>query len=215
MRIGVPRAFAVAAIDAEVGHVFEEALGALRAAGAAVCEVALPALDHAVPALAATILAEANAALRPLLGSRIERVSTEVRVYLELGKTVTAESYLAAQRLRTVLYEEARRAFARVDLLALPATVLPAPRASELRVRLGGVEVGVIEAISRLTAPANLTGLPALVVPCGFTSRGLPVGLQLVGRPFAEAGVLAAGHAYQRITDWHLRRPPRLEAATG
>src|SRR5439155_27078380 len=115
---------------------------------------------------------------------------------------------LAAVQLRTRLYEEARAAFARVDLRALPATPLPAPRVGDLTVRLGDQTVGVVEAISRFTAPFNLTGLPALALPCGSSALGLPIGLQLVGRPFAEADVLAAGHAYQQRTDWHRRTPP-------
>jgi aspartyl-tRNA(Asn)/glutamyl-tRNA(Gln) amidotransferase subunit A len=208
LRIGVPRHFALAAVDADVGRCFAAALAALRAAGVTVDDVTLPALEHAGPALAAVLLSEATTALRSVLGPRLERVSVEVRVYLELGKTVSAQTYLMAQRLRTRLYEEARAVLSRVDLLALPTTALAAPHAEALQVRLGESEMGTIEAISRLTGPFNLTGLPALTVPCGFTSEQLPVGLQLVGRPFAEADVLAAGHAYQRATDWHRRRPP-------
>ena len=78
-------------------------------------------------------------------------------------------------------------------------------------VRLGGQDLDVAQAITRLTAPFNLLGLPALALPCGFTSSGMPVGLQLVGPAFAEDRVLAAGHAYQRVTDWHRRRPPLAE----
>ena len=86
--------------------------------------------------------------------------------------------------------------------------MLAAPRPDELEVRLGDAEMGAFEAICRLSGPFNLTGLPALALPCGFTGDGRPIGLQLAGRPFAEADVLAAGHAYQRVTDWHRRRPP-------
>ena len=121
---------------------------------------------------------------------------------------MTARQYLAAQRLRTRLYEELRGAMATVDLLVTPATCLPAPRIDALAASLGGGESGILEAICRLTAPFNLTGVPALAVPCGLTREGLPIGLQLVGPPFGEAALLAAGDAYQRATDWHLRRPP-------
>jgi aspartyl-tRNA(Asn)/glutamyl-tRNA(Gln) amidotransferase subunit A len=208
LRVGVPRHFALAVVDPEVSRVFEAALADLRAAGAAVGDVTVPALEHSGQALGAVIISEAGAALRPLLGERIEQVSIEVRVYLELAKLLSAETYLAAQRYRTRLYEEMRAALATADVLALPTTLLPPPRDGELAVRIGTSDVGAIEAIARLTGPFNLTGLPALSVPCGFTAEGLPVGLQLVGNPFAETRVLAAGHAYQGVTDWHRRRPP-------
>ena len=208
VRVGVPRDFACALVDPEVVRAFEAALDELGSAGATVSDVTLPSLGHAGPALGAVILAEARSALVPLLGARRERASVDLRVYLELGKLVTAEQYVAAQRVRSRLYEEMRAVLARVDLLATPATVLAAPRPDELEVRLGDAEMGAFEAICRLSGPFNLTGLPALALPCGFTGDGRPIGLQLAGRPFAEADVLAAGHAYQRVTDWHRRRPP-------
>jgi len=174
-----------------------------------VTDVSLPTLTPlAAAALGAIILTEANAALEPLIGTRRDRLGLEARVYFEFAKVVTGGHYVAAQRLRTRLYTEMLGVLERVDLLATPGTVLPAPRIGELQVRLDGVEVGTTDAITRLTGPFNLTGLPALVIPCGFTGGGLPIGLQLVGRPFAEADVLAVGHAYQRSTDWHRRVPP-------
>ena len=212
LRVGVPRDFCFRVVDSAVAAAFEAALGTLTAGGVAVRDVTLPALEHAGPALGALILAEAGAALPAILGPRRARVSIELAIYLELGKVISARHYLAAQRLRTRLYEEARAALVTVDLLATPATLLPAPRIEEIvQVRVDDEDaMGTIEAIGRLTGPFNLTGLPALALPCGFTPDGLPVGLQLVGRPFAEGDVLAAGHAYQRATDWHRREPPGL-----
>jgi len=208
LRLGIPRAFAFELIEPEVAAVFETALADLREAGAATTDVVLPSLAHANAALGATILAEAERALGSLLGSRRAHSGLELRVYLALGKMVEPHHYLAAQRLRTRLYEEARAAFARVDLLVVPTTPVVALHPDELLVRLGGHELDAAQAITRLTAPFNLTGLPALALPCGVTSAGLPVSLQLVGPAFAEARVLAAGHGYQRATRWHERRPP-------
>src|SRR5207244_1506256 len=147
------------------------ALGELGHAGATVSEVTVPSLDHAGPALGALIRGEARSALAPLLRARWERVSVELRVYLELGKLVSAEQYLAAQRLRTRLYDEMRAALTRVDLLATPATVLAAPRLDELQVRVGDTEMGTLEAVCRLSGPFNLTGLPAPALPCCAVSR--------------------------------------------
>jgi aspartyl-tRNA(Asn)/glutamyl-tRNA(Gln) amidotransferase subunit A len=207
-RVGVPRDFACALVEPEVGAAFEAALGDLGRAGAVVSDVTIPSLVQTGPVLGAIILAEARSAIAPLLAGRREGVGVELQVYMELGKLVTAEHYLAAQRVRSRIHDETRATLERVDLLATPATVLAAPRVDELLVRIGDAEVGAVEAICRLSGPFNLTGLPALALPCGFTSDGRPIGLQLVGRPFAESDVLAAGHAYQLTTDWHRRRPP-------
>jgi aspartyl-tRNA(Asn)/glutamyl-tRNA(Gln) amidotransferase subunit A len=209
LRIGVPRHFALAGVDAEVRERFTQALGDLRRAGAVVRDVTVPFIEHATRAVGALMLPEADGALRPLLGARLEHVGVEARILLELAKLVTARHYLAAARLRTRLYEELRGVLAAVDLLALPTTPIPAPAVGELTVRVGEATHGVLEALVVFTTPFNLTGLPALALPCGFTRAGLPVSLQLVGRPFAEPALLAAGHAYQRETDWHTRRPPK------
>src|SRR5579885_3428291 len=208
LRIGVPRHFALAGIDAEVRERFTQALGDLRRAGAVVRDVTVPFIEHATRAVGGLMLPEADGALRPLLGARLEHVGVEARILLELAKLVTARHYLAAARLRTRLYEELRGVLAAVDMLALPTTPIPAPAVGELTVRVGEATHGVLEALVVFTTPFNLTGLPALALPCGFTRAGLPVSLQLVGRPFAEPALLAAGHAYQRETDWHTRRPP-------
>jgi len=208
LRIGVPRAFIAAPIDVEVGRAFDEALATLAAEGAVVRDVAIPSLAHTGAMLGATILAEAGSGLGALLARAGGGPSLELKVYLELGKVVTARHYVAAQRLRTRLYDEVSAALTTSDVLATPATIIPAPRVGELSVRLGGADVGVLDAICRTTGPFNLTGLPALALPCGTTAAGLPIGLQLVGRAFAEADVLAAGHAYQRVTGWHRARPP-------
>jgi len=211
LRLGVPRDFCMRVIEPPVAVAFERALADLRAAGATVNDITLPTLAQAGPALGATILAEAAVGLRAALGERRARVGIEAHVYLELGKIVTGPQYLAAQRLRTRLYVEMAAALARVDLLATPASVVlpPSIGALQLRIGEGEAEMGVIEAIARMTGPFNLTGLPALALPCGFTSRGIPIGLQLASRPFTEAALLAAGHAYQQATDFHTRRPSR------
>ena len=126
---------------------------------------------------------------------------------MDAGTFVFATDFLKAQRLRRVLIDEVRDAFARVDVLATPSLPLRAWGVVESYVQIGGQAEHVLHACWRFTYPWNLTGLPALSVPCGF-DRGLPVGLQRIGRPFDEAMILRVGHAYQELTRWHEERPP-------
>jgi len=106
-----------------------------------------------------------------------------------------------------VLSEATRRLLEEVDVRVTPTTPIPSVPIGQEVVTYGGTEEPVIMAMIRCTAPFNLTRLPALSLPCGFTAGGLPIGLQLVGRPFDEATVLRAGHAYEQATEWHLKRP--------
>ena len=115
---------------------------------------------------------------------------------------------MGALRARDALSASMRVALESVDLLVTPTTPIVAARIGEEMVRYGGVEESILSAMIRCTAPFNATGLPALSLPCGFTRAGLPVGLQIVGRPFDEATVLRAGHAYEQATEWHERTPP-------
>jgi len=126
---------------------------------------------------------------------------------MDAGKFMFATDFLKAQRLRRALTDQVRAAFDGVDVLATPTLPLCAWDVSESHVQIDGQPEHVLHACWRFTYPWNLTGLPALSVPCGFAAE-LPVGLQLVGRPFDEATVLRVGHAYQEATRWHERRPP-------
>jgi aspartyl-tRNA(Asn)/glutamyl-tRNA(Gln) amidotransferase subunit A len=115
---------------------------------------------------------------------------------------------MRALRTRDAFVAAMRGTLESVDLLLTPTTPIVAARIGEDTVRYGGGEEPTLMAMIRCTAPFNATGLPALSLPCGFTRAGLPVGLQLVGRPFDEATVLRAAHAYERATEWHERKPP-------
>jgi aspartyl-tRNA(Asn)/glutamyl-tRNA(Gln) amidotransferase subunit A len=121
---------------------------------------------------------------------------------MEPGLLVPAVRYLQAQRARRLLSDDFRRALEEVDVLLAPTTPIPAPRLDEAEAP------EVRSTLLRLTSPANLAGLPALSVPCGFTGAGLPVGLQIIGRAFHEATVLRVGHAYETTAGWGVRIPP-------
>ena len=120
----------------------------------------------------------------------------------------------ALSRRGPILKAFAEEVFAKVDVLATPTIRTCLPTLAETDIDHGppGTE-GQFMAVSANTRPFNYLGLPAVSVPCGFDPNGLPIGLQIAGRPFAEARVLQVADAYQRDTDWHTRRPPVLDAA--
>jgi aspartyl-tRNA(Asn)/glutamyl-tRNA(Gln) amidotransferase subunit A len=118
------------------------------------------------------------------------------------GQHISATQYLKGQRARRVLIERATALFERVDLLASPMVSIVAPTLTESR---GAAARGQLLGFTRLF---NILGLPAISVPCGYSASGLPIGLQLAGRPFDEQTVLRAAHAYEQQADWQTRRPP-------
>ena len=208
LRVGVPENFFFQRVDGEMEAGVRAAVATLATLGARVVETRLP--DPQVISDVAQLITRSEAAA--LHGGRLRARPDEfapfARARLELGLEVPAYDYLQAQRLRSRL----ARAFARevwneVDVLAAPVIPEPAPP-------LAAALEGTLDEItarqgrfSRLTRPFNGLGLPALCLPCGFSRAGLPIAVQLVGRPFDEATVLRLGHAYQRATDWHLRAP--------
>jgi aspartyl-tRNA(Asn)/glutamyl-tRNA(Gln) amidotransferase subunit A len=124
-----------------------------------------------------------------------------------MGAVVSGLHYVRAQQVRALVRQEIDDALAKRDLLLAPATPIPAPALGQKDAELGDGPSDVRAALIRFTRPFNFSGHPAASVPCGLTAGGLPIGLQLVGRPFDEATVLRAADAWQRLTDWHTRRP--------
>jgi aspartyl-tRNA(Asn)/glutamyl-tRNA(Gln) amidotransferase subunit A len=121
---------------------------------------------------------------------------------------VPATRYIQALRVRQVMKDAWRCLFDQVDAVIAPAVASPATKVGQKTVTWSdGTEEPITPLFVRLSAPANITGLPAMAVPCGLTQAGLPVGFQAIGRPFDEATVIRIGDAYQRMTDWHTRAP--------
>ncbi len=206
VRIGLPRAFFFDKAQAGVVGVVEEALTVLEGLGAELVEVEIPSIDYSPGAAMAIYLAEATAYHDDSLADRADLYTEQVRIFLELGDQLLAKDYLHAQRFRTLLGREMAAVLSEVDLLATPGIAMTASPIGAETVEIRGQEEAVFSAILRNTEPFDMTGLPALVVPCGFAD-GLPVSLQFAGRAFDELSVLNAGHAYQQATDWHRMRP--------
>jgi aspartyl-tRNA(Asn)/glutamyl-tRNA(Gln) amidotransferase subunit A len=120
---------------------------------------------------------------------------------LQTGAALPLKEYIQARHTQTLLRRQYARLFESYDLLLMPTTPVVAPKIE------GPDAVEVARLLTRYTAPFNLTGLPALSLPCGFSSAGLPIGLQIIGPHWGEAAVLRAGYAYEQATDWHQRAP--------
>jgi aspartyl-tRNA(Asn)/glutamyl-tRNA(Gln) amidotransferase subunit A len=200
LRVGVPRAYFFDGVDPELGTAFEASMRTLEKLGATVREVVIPSIDTAW-AFLIILLTEAFAYHERDLRERPQLYGEVLRERFQAGGLIAAGEYVQAQRLRSRLRVEMNDALKTVDVLATPTMLGPAtPFAKAFDPSFGVPKSN--------TAPFNFTGLPALALPCGFSSSGLPLSLQIAGRAFEEATVLRAGQAYEQATDWHTRRPP-------
>ena len=204
LKIGVPRHFFFSddpRIDREVVSTVEAALRELEGLGAELREVTVPMLEYAGAAQPVIMLGEAFAYHERNLRSRPQDFGEMCRGRFRSGALFTSADYIQAQRVRNVLKREFAQVLRGVDLIASPTMSIQPPRFDESGPMTTPRTVG-------FTGPYNMTGMPAISVPCGFTSAGLPVGLQLAGKPFDEPTVLRAAYTYQQQARWFEKRPP-------
>jgi aspartyl-tRNA(Asn)/glutamyl-tRNA(Gln) amidotransferase subunit A len=207
LRIGLPRRYFFDEADHEVEAIVLAAIDELKQLGAEVIDVDIPFIEHAATASGVLHFAEAAAYHDDVYSTSPELFTPETRANLRLGQNILAKDYLHAQRYRELLGRSFAAAFKSIDILATPTITLLATRIEEDEVVIRGERKSTHLSMLHNTEPLDLTGLPALSVPCGFSASGLPVGLQLIGRPFDESRILRVGHSFQKATDWHLRRP--------
>lgn len=208
LKIGVPADHGGVEVAPDVTTAVTDGLALLENQGADIVEVALP--DQAQMNALSTIVTRAEGATihRKWLTERRDDYSPQVRRRMEMGLLLPATRYLEALSLRARFLEAfATDVFGRCDVLLLPTVPMPAPTLAELDVGDSDALPAMLQRLTGFTRPMNYLGLPALSVPAGFSADGLPLGFQLVGRPFAEATLFAAGAAYQRATTWHERAP--------
>lgn len=204
LTIGVPRHFFFSddpRINREILAVVETALKALEELGARVEEVTVPSLRYAGAAQPVIMLSEACAYHAQNLRSKPEEFGDMVRARFRTGGLFSSADYVQAQRVRNVVKRDFAQVLQRVDLIASPTMSNPAPA-------FEGIDAMTTSRNPSFTGPYNLTGMPAISVPCGFTANGLPVGLQLAGKPFDEPTVLRAAYTYQQHARLFERRPP-------
>lgn len=210
LRLGVDRDFFFYShVAPEVRTSTELAIRQLAALGVQIVEVRLPELEPAANVGMAVLLADTSEWHRRLLRSQGAKYVPATRIMLELGEMVLGAQYVHAQRARAALRARLRNSFAkyRLDGLVcptLPNTTMPVEK---LSVDLTGEGETALSSFLHHCFLGNVFGIPALSFPCGFSSDGLPIGLQVYGRPFQESVLLRVAHAYQQVSDWHTRRP--------
>jgi aspartyl-tRNA(Asn)/glutamyl-tRNA(Gln) amidotransferase subunit A len=207
LRLGIPQEYFFETIDPEVEGAVHQAIEVIKGLGASVRQVSWPSLRYATLAALIIVMVEASAYHETWIRTRPQDYQPDVALRLKWGLLLPASAYLKAQRLRALMCQEVAQLWRQVDVLVTPATMMAAPRPGETHMRIGNRQMSTREALLRPMRPFNLTGLPAMSVPCGFTAMGLPIGLQLAGQPFDEVTVLRVAHAYEQHTDWHRRQP--------
>ena len=175
-----------------------------KSAGATLVDVVLPAFDEATLRWVSLCGLEAALAHEATFPSRRAEYGPELAALIDLGRGVSGLELGKLQLRRARVTGEIDRLLETIDLLLMPVMGIAAPTLAALTSRTSET----VAARLRYTAPFDMSGHPTLTLPGGFTADGMPAGFQIVGRAFDEAGILAAGHAYQQATDWHLKRPP-------
>ncbi|HNB35896.1 MAG TPA: amidase [Anaerolineales bacterium] len=189
------------AVEPEIREAVRRAVDVLDGLGTKVSEVNVDFLREAALANALMTQADGAAFHRERLKEHPDWFGADVRQRLETGAGFTSSEYALARRTQAEVRRRCELLFEDYDVLIIPTTPIAAP------VLEGENAVERARQLTRLTAPFNLTGLPALSVPCGFTSEGLPIGMQIISRAWNESGVLRIGYAYQQATDWHKQKP--------
>ena len=205
VRIGIDEAYVSAATPPEFARAVLDATAVLRELGAEIREVRVPDVLPATHAGLTILVAECARAHESWYPARADEYGPHLREIVEDGRTLTALDYAAAQATREIFRGQLAEFFEQVDLFLCPPMFAPAPPAAVMESTPGTLRM--FAHIMRFTIPYNVSGSPTLTLPCGSTSEGLPLALQLVGRPFEEELLLRAGHAYESATEWHRRHP--------
>jgi aspartyl-tRNA(Asn)/glutamyl-tRNA(Gln) amidotransferase subunit A len=208
LRIGVVPDYFFQHLQPPVYRAIKSALATFESLGAVVKDVSIENIHGNISAQLTIESCEPSTYHQRWLRERPQDYGDDVRTLLEVGEMLLATHYLQAQRYRALLRQEFMEAFGQVDVFVCPTLPFTATRVGEMKVVIeNGVEEDMLSAIMQYTGVPSLTGLPSLAVPCGFDPDGLPVGMQIIGRPFDEATLFQAGAAFQSVTDFHRWAP--------
>jgi amidase len=205
VRIGFDEGYALGGVESEVRRAVEDALRVLRQLGAEVVPIAFPDVDAMLADWGPNCAVEAAVAHEATFPSRRASYGPGLAGLLDAGRALPGLDYQRILLRRRAFTGRVHAALAPVDAMLIPAQPIAAPTVARMAT-LGQVPAE-LAALIRYTAPFDLSGHPALTVPAGFTVKGLPVAVQLIGRHLGEAAICRAGRAFQRATDWHRRHP--------
>ncbi len=214
LTLGVPQQLFFDCVDKEVAAAVQRAIADLKNLGARVERVSIPIATDASRAASIVLFAEAGASLEKWHRTQPAALGDDVRARLDMAAAVSAADYLKALRVRRNVLKTFERVFERVDAVITPQLPITAPRIDESVVTIDGRDEPVPAALTRFTRIFNLTGMPCLSICCGYSTNGLPIGLQIAGRPFDEATIFRIGHAYERHAAAG-RRPNFSHASSG
>ncbi|MGW7789852.1 amidase [Streptomyces tricolor] len=199
LRVGVPRTYYFDRVAPQVEAAVRRAIGRLAELGARLVDVDIPMTRYVQAVQWGLMVPEATAYHEHTLRTVPDLYGADVRILLEAGALMSAGDYLRAQRARTLMRREWAVVFEKADVIAAPSVPVTAVKSGQETVTWAdGTEEGVADAYVRLSAPANITGVPALSLPVGRDRAGMPIGMQLLARPLAEALLLRVGRAYER-----------------
>ncbi|HVY07612.1 MAG TPA: amidase [Burkholderiales bacterium] len=208
LRIGVVPGYFFHHLQPPVHDAVKGALKTLEGLGADVVDVNIENIHGNISAQLTIESAEPSTYHQRWLREQPQNYGEDVRSLLEIGEMLLATHYLQAQRYRTLLRQEFMEAFKKVDVFICPTLPVTATKVGAMKVIIeNGVEEDMLSAIMQFTGVPSLTGLPSLNVPCGFDGDGLPVGMQIIGKPFDEAFLFRIGSAFQSATDFHKKAP--------
>jgi len=196
MRIGVPKNFYLDRVAPEMLAAYRKCVQTAAGLGAQVTEVKVPDIVALNTIGRVILLAEASALMEPHLGDR-SKFGDDVLALFDQGRLIAATDYVQAQRRRRMMQQEFLALFESIDCLFTPVTPTAAPRIGQTTIEINGEAEDVRLATTRFVRGINVLGLPALALPCGKDAKGMPLGLQIIGRAFEEETILAAGSALE------------------
>ena len=212
LRVGLIEGYSLHHMQAAVEKAVREAVDVLQDLGAAVREVSIPDIEGNISAQLTVESVEPSTYHQRSLRANRDDYAEDVRLLLQVGELIPAVHYVQAQRYRALLRQQMLAAYQEVDVIVCPTLPFTATPLGETLVNIDGEDEDMLSAIMQFTGLPSLTGLPAVSVPGGFDQDRMPVGVQLIGRPFAEATLLRCAAAIQSATDHHLQHPPVLAA---